>query len=1165
MKSVTQCLRTSDIEALLAGIVPTSQCELWEEHFSFCERCRMAMASQVGNQEWWREAEQSLMKESTPDERDSVTNEADGRESIKELLKLLGPTDDPQMLGRIGSYEVLGVLGRGGMGVVFKAFDAPLNRFVAIKMLLPHLAASGAARKRFAREGQAVAAVVDDHVMAIHCVDEWQGVPYLVMTYSRGVSLQKRLSDKGPLEVREILRIGMQAAKGLAAAHAQGIVHRDIKPANIFLDQNVERVQLMDFGLARAVDDASLTRSGTLAGTPQYMSPEQARAETVDHRSDLFSLGSVVYAMCTGHAPFRAESSYSVLRLITDKEPRPIREINSEIPEWICAIINKLMAKQASDRFASAQEVAKLLEDCLAHVQQPTANELPGTLMKPRLPRPGSTRPIGLMQRFKRLSVRVWLLAGISVTAITLMAMMLQDNGPLRSGPGGSGPLTVPKSSSSNSNALYNNEATGTSDCAVVMVMHPAELPKGNTIQHTAATKTIGLLTATDYCGILLYGSGKSGTNWLWGDETGLRQLGENRDEWLSAIAESRAGDFPSLEPAFSMALDALQKVNAKQKLMIVFTDGDPLFVDATLIDRFRDAGIKVSVIHVDIHLTKERPLLKRLADATGGTYHYALESQASVAEMLFVREVQSLRSNSSAALQRIGVAFHMVHDKAGSFPGSRMRHLDRQNNEFEHPYSWRVAILPYIGQQQLFDKYRFDEPWDSDNNAALLKEMPDFYRSPHAPGDQHPGNSNMLGFATERGGLGLKGGEAMSSFTDGTSNTILIVETARSVPWTKPEDLTESRIQPIVGQPLRFVLADGSVAEMNPIDADKLEKMITRNGGEVIGMEPVHGLNEERTKRLQIREATVVEGNQDTSEKSEQTTIAESAGHASQSNAVKQLAEKEVAADPQWNDLNDEQIDEISLRHLKAVVYAMHAYLEKNGTFPPATVSNPKLPMDKRLSGFVLLLPYLGTRPSWLPENDEGWQKWHADNAAAKQLFNTIDLEKAWDDPVNAVAAKTIVPEFVVPSGTQLHDKRGYAVSHFAFVRGSDGNDNGAFPLERANGLTIKDFPDGTSVTLAIGQIHDRLGPWIAAGASTARFVYHPSDKSGTPSFGGPHAGCAYVANCDGFVYFLDFGITERKIVHYLAQRADDQFVSMTDAIHYENSGAWKLAGAPQ
>jgi serine/threonine protein kinase len=306
------------------------------------------------------------------------------------------------MLGRIGTYEIIGLLGYGGMGAVFKGFDRSLNRFVAIKMLLPHLAASGAARKRFAREAQAVAAVVDDHVMPIHCVDEWQGVPYLVMTYSRGVSLQERLSESGPLEIRKILRIGMQAAKGLAAAHAQGIVHRDIKPANIFLDQNVERVQLMDFGLARAVDDASLTRSGTLAGTPQYMSPEQARAETVDHRSDLFSLGSVMYAMCTGHAPFRAESSYAVLRLITDKEPNPIREINPDIPEWLCSIISKLMEKNASDRFGSALQIADILEACLAHIQQPSLFHLPQTVTELLQPISGRMSSMKAFSRWEK-------------------------------------------------------------------------------------------------------------------------------------------------------------------------------------------------------------------------------------------------------------------------------------------------------------------------------------------------------------------------------------------------------------------------------------------------------------------------------------------------------------------------------------------------------------------------------------------------------------------------------------------------------------------------------------------------------------------------------------------------------------------------------------------
>ncbi|QDV23216.1 serine/threonine-protein kinase [Aureliella helgolandensis] len=382
MKTVSQCLQESDIEALLTGNDATSQSQRWEEHISSCDSCRVAMASRVGDLQWWHEAERSLQGEVTAEGSDLCVDATDDRESTDELLELLGPTDDPLMLGRIGTYEVLGVLGRGGMGIVFKAFDAPLNRYVAIKMLLPHLAASGAARKRFQREGQAAAAVIDDHVLPIYAVSQWQNIPYLVMQYSSGKNLQRRIDDEGPLEVKEILRIGMQAARGLAAAHAQGLVHRDVKPSNMLLDGSVERVMLTDFGLARAVDDASITRTGIIAGTPQYMSPEQASAETVDHRSDLFSLGSVLYAMCVGHSPFRAESSYGVLRLITDREPRPIRELNPEIPEWLCLIIGKLMAKQPVERFDSAEQVAELLEGCLAHVQEPTTTSLPASAAK---------------------------------------------------------------------------------------------------------------------------------------------------------------------------------------------------------------------------------------------------------------------------------------------------------------------------------------------------------------------------------------------------------------------------------------------------------------------------------------------------------------------------------------------------------------------------------------------------------------------------------------------------------------------------------------------------------------------------------------------------------------------------------------------------------------
>src|SRR5436190_632890 len=174
------------------------------------------------------------------------------------------------------------------------------------------------ARPRFAREARAAAAIRNEHVVAIHAVDDWKGLPYLVMEFIPGRSLQDRIDRTAPLDITSILRIGMQTATGLAAAHAQGLVHRDIKPANILLENGVERVKLTDFGLARAVDDASLTQSGVVAGTPLFMAPEQAAGEAPDPRSDLFSLGSVLYALCTGHPPFRASNSMAVMKRVIE-------------------------------------------------------------------------------------------------------------------------------------------------------------------------------------------------------------------------------------------------------------------------------------------------------------------------------------------------------------------------------------------------------------------------------------------------------------------------------------------------------------------------------------------------------------------------------------------------------------------------------------------------------------------------------------------------------------------------------------------------------------------------------------------------------------------------------------------------------------------------------
>jgi serine/threonine protein kinase/tetratricopeptide (TPR) repeat protein len=288
-------------------------------------------------------------------------------------LDFLTASDKPGSLGRLGHYEIQEVIGRGGFGIVLRAFDEMLHRVVAVKVMAPHLAATSPARKRFLREARASAAIRHENVVAIYAVEE-QPIPYLVMEFIAGQTLQAKLDQTGPLGTAEVLRVGRQLADGLDAAHARGLIHRDIKPANILLENGVEpRVKITDFGLARAADDASISQSGIIAGTPMFMAPEQALGHKIDQRADLFSLGSVLYTACSGRPPFRASTTLAVLKRVVDDTPRPIREIIPEVPEWLAAIIARLHAKDPAERYKSAAEVAELLGQRLAQLQHPSS------------------------------------------------------------------------------------------------------------------------------------------------------------------------------------------------------------------------------------------------------------------------------------------------------------------------------------------------------------------------------------------------------------------------------------------------------------------------------------------------------------------------------------------------------------------------------------------------------------------------------------------------------------------------------------------------------------------------------------------------------------------------------------------------------------------------
>jgi hypothetical protein len=296
-------------------------------------------------------------------------------------LQFLTPATRPDSLGRLGHYEMLQVLGRGGFGIVFRAFDDVLQRVVAVKVMAPQIATLSPARKRFLREARSSAPIRHENVVQVHEVGE-QPLPHLVMEFVPGETLQQKLDRCGPLDLPEVLRIGRQIAEGLAAAHACDLIHRDIKPANILLEGGSHKAKITDFGLARAADDASISQSGIIAGTPMFMAPEQAQGHQIDQRADLFSLGSVLYQMVSGRPPFRAPGALAVLKRVAEEPPRPITEIIPETPDWLCGIIAKLHAKDPKDRFQSAREVADLLAQCEAQLKakQEVHNVLPAAV-----------------------------------------------------------------------------------------------------------------------------------------------------------------------------------------------------------------------------------------------------------------------------------------------------------------------------------------------------------------------------------------------------------------------------------------------------------------------------------------------------------------------------------------------------------------------------------------------------------------------------------------------------------------------------------------------------------------------------------------------------------------------------------------------------------------
>lgn len=371
------CPNAETIERLRQGKLTALQLDELRRHASQCPSCAAQLSGESttiirSDVETFWSSNADGASESPPASTDAYATQGAFASMTTNLLQ---PSELPDEIGRLGRFRVLETLGAGGMGVVFRAEDPQLRRQVALKAMIPRVANDPAAKQRFVREAQATAAIDHDNIVAIYEVNEESETPYLVMQLLRGESLQTRIERMGPLPEQQILRIAREVARGLEAAHQQGLIHRDIKPANIWLESGSERVKILDFGLVHVeFEDDGLTQAGAVMGTPRFMSPEQATGHKVDLRSDLFSLGSVMYFMASGRSPFVGDSLAETLIAVAQCAPEPVEVAGASISKPLANQISRLLEKDPGDRPRSASEAARSIEKIEAQMAEGRAS-----------------------------------------------------------------------------------------------------------------------------------------------------------------------------------------------------------------------------------------------------------------------------------------------------------------------------------------------------------------------------------------------------------------------------------------------------------------------------------------------------------------------------------------------------------------------------------------------------------------------------------------------------------------------------------------------------------------------------------------------------------------------------------------------------------------------
>jgi len=856
MIALTDCPPNDQLHRFVLGQLPEADSDSMVTHLTDCPRCQSALDGA-------QESDDSIVSALRSGREDpDVRQDPHCREAVVKALAALARVEDQdeetssgqlQMPDSIGEYELVRPLGRGGTSHVFLARHTKLGRNVALKILTGQRFASPQARERFASEMRVVGAVAHAGVVAAHDAREIDGIPVLVTEYIEGVDFAKLVRRTGPLSIADACEIVRQVASALSHIDQQGFVHRDIKPSNIMLSRTGE-VKLLDLGLARfqgpASDQSELTASGQTVGTADYIAPEQVTdSRQVDIRADIYSLGCTLFHLLTGQPPFAGpdqQSPFDKMSSHVRQAPPRLADRLPGCPIELARLLDAMLAKSSSARPQTPAEVENRLRRLATDANLPALAET--ALHRSDRDAVATAPPFTPMPRpapkWYRRPVKLPLTIGLALLGLitgffggTMIRIKAPDGTITQMfAPPGS-EITIQSEASDATETSSPTEpaaaVAGATERTGENVRPVTERLQGLWFD---ASKSLLLvfdqkeMWAVEDDDVALAGSYRLDIR------TGFDPGSQDDKSVILSVQNQLDSEGP--QPEFRFLVETLTQRHLQLRL------DDENEQGRTTLTRLGDLPVDGSPIRMqdlekfgDWESNEEEA---RRANEKLARQIAVLQRARQMGPELFAElneSRQKARQSAMAArsmnnLRQLAVALAIYENRYGIIPPSKIIGLPEKNGAAkptDHPYSWRVAILPIINQQALYDRYRFDQPWDSEANRRLLDEMPEIFHSrlssPEAPNGMTP----YMGLATGKGAMGVDKGVAMKDLENGQAETILLVESDRLIPWTKPEDLYDPPAFPPEATVL-YTLADGTTRKARADQIPEVELM-SRHG----------------------------------------------------------------------------------------------------------------------------------------------------------------------------------------------------------------------------------------------------------------------------------------------------------------------------------------------